>query len=63
MKLAEIKSRCGGIAGDGIVASGKIFAGACAKIGLDVMVNNIYSAEMRGRGKGAETSRCGSAKM
>ncbi len=40
-----------GIAGDGIVTSGKIFSGACADMGLDVLVNDNFSAEIRGLGK------------
>ncbi|MDP7437699.1 MAG: 2-oxoacid:acceptor oxidoreductase subunit alpha [Candidatus Marinimicrobia bacterium] len=63
MKYSEIKIRFCGIAGDGIVASGKIFAGACAKIGLHVMVNNIYSAEIRGLGKSSATIRFSTSKL
>jgi len=63
MKYSEIKIRFCGIAGDGIVASGKIFAGACAKIGLHVMVNNIYSAEIRGMGKSSATIRFSTSKL
>ena len=63
MKYSEIKIRFCGIAGDGIVASGKILAGACANIGLHVMVNNIYSAEIRGLGKSSATIRFSTSKL
>ena len=63
MKYSEIKVRFCGIAGDGIVASGKILAGACANIGLHVMVNNIYSAEIRGLGKSSATIRFSTEKL
>ncbi|MBC8554567.1 MAG: 2-oxoacid:acceptor oxidoreductase family protein, partial [Candidatus Brocadiales bacterium] len=63
MKYSEITIRFCGIAGDGIVASGKIFAGACANIGLHVMVNNIYSAEIRGMGKSSATIRFSTSKL
>ncbi|MBS1257551.1 MAG: 2-oxoglutarate oxidoreductase subunit KorA [Candidatus Scalindua arabica] len=63
MKYSEITIRFCGIAGDGIVASGKILAGACAYIGLHVMVNNIYSAEIRGLGKSSATIRFSTSKL
>ena len=63
MKYSEITIRFCGIAGDGIVASGKILAGACANIGLHVMVNNIYSAEIRGMGKSSATIRFSTSKL
>ncbi|MFQ5685837.1 MAG: 2-oxoacid:acceptor oxidoreductase subunit alpha [Candidatus Scalindua sp.] len=63
MKYSEITIRFCGIAGDGIVASGKILAGACANIGLHVMVNNIYSAEIRGLGKSSSTIRFSTSKL
>jgi len=63
MKYSEITIRFCGIAGDGIVASGKIFAGAYANIGLHVMVNNIYSAEIRGMGKSSATIRFSTSKL
>jgi 2-oxoglutarate ferredoxin oxidoreductase subunit alpha len=63
MKYSEIKIRFCGIAGDGIVASGKILAGACANIGLHVMVNNIYTAEIRGLGKSSSTIRFSTSKL
>jgi 2-oxoglutarate ferredoxin oxidoreductase subunit alpha len=63
MKYSEITIRFCGIAGDGIVASGKILAGACANIGLHVMVNNIYSAEIRGLGKSSATIRFSTSKL
>ena len=63
MRYSEITIRFCGIAGDGIVASGKILAGACANIGLHVMVNNIYSAEIRGLGKSSATIRFSTSKL
>jgi len=63
MRYSEITIRFCGIAGDGIVASGKILAGACANIGLHVMVNNIYSAEIRGMGKSSATIRFSTSKL
>jgi len=63
MKYSEVTIRFCGIAGDGIVASGKILAGACANIGLHVMVNNIYSAEIRGLGKSSATIRFSTSKL
>ena len=63
MKYSEVTVRFCGIAGDGIVASGKILAGACANIGLHVMVNNIYSAEIRGLGKSSATIRFSTSKL
>ncbi len=63
MRYSEITIRFCGIAGDGVVSSGKIFAGACAKIGLHVMVNDIYSAEIRGLGKSSSTIRFSTSKL
>lgn len=63
MKYSEITIRFCGIAGDGVVSSGKIFAGACAKIGLHAMVNDIYSAEIRGLGKSSSTIRFSTSKL
>mgnify|MGYP005612791933 FL=1 len=63
MKYSEITIRFCGIAGDGAVSSGKILAGACAKIGLHVMVNDIYSAEIRGLGKSSSTIRFATSKL
>jgi len=57
IKQKELKIRFCGIAGDGIVTSGKILAGACSSVGLNVMVNDIYSAEIRGLGKSTTTVR------
>lgn len=57
MNHEELTVRFCGIAGDGVVSSGKILAGACAHIGLHVMVNDIYSAEIRGLGKSTTTVR------
>jgi len=59
----ELSIRFCGIAGDGIVTSGKILAGACAGIGLEVMVNDIYSAEIRGLGKSTTTVRFSTSKV
>jgi 2-oxoglutarate ferredoxin oxidoreductase subunit alpha len=59
----ELSIRFCGIAGDGIVSSGRILAGACAGIGLHVMVNDIYSAEIRGLGKSTTTVRFSTAKV
>jgi 2-oxoglutarate ferredoxin oxidoreductase subunit alpha len=60
---AEITVRFCGIAGDGVVSSGSILAGACAGIGLHVMVNDIYSAEIRGLGKSTTTVRFSTARL
>jgi 2-oxoglutarate ferredoxin oxidoreductase subunit alpha len=60
---SELSIRFCGIAGDGVVSSGKILAGACAAIGLNVMVNDIYSAEIRGLGKSTTTVRFSTAKV
>ncbi len=51
MTQKDISVRFCGIAGDGIVTSGKIWSGACAQLGLDLMVNDNFSAEIRGLGK------------
>lgn len=63
MTYSELNIRFCGIAGDGIVSSGKILAGACADIGLQVMVNDIYSAEIRGLGKSTTSVRFASEKI
>ena len=63
MKYIEITIRFCGIAGDGIVSSGKILAGACANLGLHVMVNDIYSAEIRGMSKSSSTIRFSTKKL
>ncbi len=52
-----------GIAGDGIVTTGRILSGACAGMGLHVMVNDIYSAEIRGLGKSTTTVRFSQEKV
>lgn len=57
MNYNELSIRFCGIAGDGVVSSGNILAGACAGIGLHAMVNDIYSAEIRGLGKSTTTVR------
>lgn len=59
----ELTVRFCGIAGDGVVSSGKILGGACANIGLHVMVNDIYSAEIRGLGKSTSTVRFSTSKL
>ncbi|MCP5051213.1 MAG: 2-oxoacid:acceptor oxidoreductase subunit alpha [bacterium] len=63
MNFSELSIRFCGIAGDGVVSSGKILAGACADIGLEVMVNDIFSAEIRGKGKSTTTVRFGNSKV
>jgi 2-oxoglutarate ferredoxin oxidoreductase subunit alpha len=63
MNHSELTIRFCGIAGDGVVSSGKILAGACANIGLNVMVNDIYSAEIRGNGKSTTTVRFSNEKV
>ncbi len=63
MKYDELIVRFCGIAGDGIVSAGRILAGACSEIGLHVMVNDIYSAEIRGGGKATTTVRFSSKKV
>lgn len=63
LKYKELCIRFCGIAGDGVVSSGKILAGACSRIGLEVMVNDIYSAEIRGLGKSTTTVRFSSSKV
>ena len=62
-KYKELCIRFCGIAGDGVVSSGKILAGACSRIGLEVMVNDIYSAEIRGLGKSTTTVRFSTSKV
>ena len=57
MEHRELSIRFCGIAGDGIVSSSRIVANSCANIGLEVMVNDIYSAEIRGLGKSTSTVR------
>ncbi len=63
MNYTELSIRFCGIAGDGVVSSGKILAGACAGAGLSVMVNDIYSAEIRGLGKSTTTIRFAASKI
>ena len=63
MGYKELSVRFCGIAGDGIVTSGKILASACAGVGLHVMVNDIYSAEIRGLGKSTTTIRFSASKV
>ena len=52
-----------GIAGDGIVTSGRLLAQACASIGLDLMVNDSFGAEIRGKGKSSSTIRFSSRRV
>jgi len=59
----ELSIRFCGIAGDGIVTSGRILALASASSGLEVMVNDIYSAEIRGLGKSTTTVRFSNSKV
>lgn len=59
----ELSIRFCGIAGDGIVSSGKILAGSCSRFGLEVMVNDIYSAEIRGLGKSTTTVRFSTSRV
>ena len=63
MKYKELSIRFCGIAGDGVVTSGKILSGAVSSIGLSVMVNDIYSAEIRGLGKSTTTVRFSSSRV
>ena len=51
MGQKDVTVRFCGIAGDGIVTCGNIWSRACAQLGLDVMVNDNFSAEIRGLGK------------
>jgi len=51
MKKKDLCVRFCGIAGDGIVTAGKLLSGVCAKLGLDLIVNDNFSAEIRGLGK------------
>ncbi len=63
MKHRELTIRFCGIAGDGVVSSGKILAETVASVGLHVMVNDIFSAEIRGLGKSTTTVRFSSSKI
>ncbi|MCP5107375.1 MAG: 2-oxoacid:acceptor oxidoreductase subunit alpha [bacterium] len=63
INYTELNIRFCGIAGDGIVSSGKILAGSCAGIGLHAMVNDIYSAEIRGLGKSTTSVRFSASKL
>lgn len=51
MNKQDVIVRFCGIAGDGIVTLGRLLAGACARLGLELMVNDNFSAEIRGLGK------------
>lgn len=63
MKQKDISVRFCGIAGDGIVTSGKIWSGAAAQLGLDLMVNDNFSAEIRGLGKSTTDIRVSPEKV
>lgn len=63
MKQKDVAVRFCGIAGDGIVTSGKIWSGACAQLGLDLMVNDNFSAEIRGLGKSTTDIRVSPEKV
>ncbi len=63
MKEKDACVRFCGIAGDGIVTSGKIWSGACAFLGLDLMVNDNFSAEIRGLGKSSTDIRFSPGKV
>ena len=63
INYTELSIRFCGIAGDGVVTSGRILANACAEVGLNVMVNDIFSAEIRGLGKSTTTVRFSSSKV
>ncbi len=63
MEHKELSIRFCGIAGDGIVSASRIVANSCAGIGLNVMVNDIYSAEIRGLGKSTSTVRFSNSKV
>jgi 2-oxoglutarate ferredoxin oxidoreductase subunit alpha len=56
-KRRDISVRFCGVAGDGVVTCGRVLAGAAAGMGLDLMVNDIFSAEIRGKGKSTTTVR------
>ncbi|MBN1347994.1 2-oxoacid:acceptor oxidoreductase subunit alpha [candidate division KSB1 bacterium] len=63
MKVAELTIRFCGIAGDGVVTSGRILANVCSDFGLNAMVNDIYSAEIRGLGKSTTSVRFSTRKV
>ena len=59
----DVTVRFSGIAGDGIVTCGKIWSGACARLGLDLLVNDNFSAEIRGLGKSTTDIRVSPEKV
>ena len=63
MKTSDMIVRVCGIAGDGIVTFGRILAQVCAEMGLDLMVNDNFSAEIRGLGKSTTTVRFASHRV
>ncbi len=63
MKTSDLSVRVCGIAGDGIVTFGRILAQVCAEMGLDLMVNDNFSAEIRGLGKSTTTVRFASHRV
>ena len=63
MKKESVSVRFCGIAGDGIVTSGKLLSKVCANLGLDLMVNDNFSAEIRGLGKSTTDIRFSSSRV
>ncbi len=63
MSKNDVTVRFCGIAGDGIVTCGKIWSGASASLGLDLMVNDNFSAEIRGLGKSTTDIRVSPGKV
>ncbi|MEZ5306701.1 MAG: 2-oxoacid:acceptor oxidoreductase subunit alpha [Pyrinomonadaceae bacterium] len=63
MGQKDLTVRFCGIAGDGIVTSGKIWSRASARLGLDLMVNDNFSAEIRGLGKSTTDIRISSNRV
>lgn len=63
MAKKDVTVRFSGIAGDGIVTCGKIWSGACARLGLDLLVNDNFSAEIRGLGKSTTDIRVSPEKV
>ncbi len=51
MGQKDVTVRFCGIAGDGIVTCGNIWSRASAQLGMDLLVNDNFSAEIRGLGK------------
>ena len=63
MNKKGVTVRFCGNAGDGIVTSGKIWSGASAQLGLNLMVNDNFSAEIRGNGKSTTDIRVSPEKV